>query len=73
MADKQFSLDDILNEHPRREVAKSDEPFDLDSILAGRNLDKVPPRKTEPEVVKAVTPKEKPVIKEETNSAIPAL
>ncbi|MBP0959441.1 MAG: hypothetical protein J5992_04880 [Oscillospiraceae bacterium] len=65
MADKQFSLDDILNEHPRREVAKSDEPFDLDSILAGRNLDKVPPRKTEPEVNKAVTPKEKPVIKEE--------
>lgn len=65
MADNQFSLDDILNEHPRREVAKSDEPFDLDSILAGRNLDKVPPRKTEPEVNKAVTPREKPVIKEE--------
>lgn len=47
MADNRFSLDDILNEHPRREVQKSDEPFDLDSILAGKNLDKIPPRKTE--------------------------
>ncbi len=64
MADNRFSLDDILNEHPRREVAKSDEPFDLDSILAGRNLDKIPPRKAEPEIKKAVV-KEEPVVIEE--------
>lgn len=38
MSDNRFSLEDILNEHPRRSSeGSSDSSFDLDSILSGRS------------------------------------